>query len=159
MKIYVNEQELNSTLEKEQNLGEVYEEVKKWAESQGKFLLQCLKDGNEAEISELSNIPIGDAERLDFYIGENLDILVDTLLELDRYIDVVGNTLFGRDSLTEKETSDLKDGVIWINEVLVSAKNILKINYDFIYPIPDGRNVTDILNSITSLVPSLTSLS
>jgi hypothetical protein len=158
MKIYVNDQELDSKLETEKTLGEVYLQIKNWAESQGKFLIQCLRDGSEAEPSELQSIPITDSTRLDFYIGENLDILVATLLELDRYIDVIGSTLFGRDSLTDRENTDLKDGIVWIVEVLEAAKNLLKLDYKQIRPIREGRNVNEVIQNIQLISTTLTNL-
>lgn len=159
MKIYVNEEHLDSKLETEETIGEIYEEIKKWAESQGKFLLQCLVDGKELNRDELNQIRIQSTERLDFFVGENLDVLISGLIELDRYIDTVGNTLLGRDSLTEKENRDLKDGVQWIAEVLDSAKNLLKLNYTRITPIPGGNNVKEIIENLTNDIPTLDSIS
>ena len=158
MKIYINEEILNSKIEKEETIGEVYSEIKKWAESQGKFVLQCLVDGTEMQQDQLKNIQIDSAERLDFYVGENLDVLISGLIELDKYIDTVGNTLLGRDSLTEKENRDLKDGVFWISEVMESAKNLLKLDYTKIIPLPGGNTLQEIINSITNDIAHLDSV-
>jgi len=159
MKIYVNEEILDSRIEKEETLGDIYEEIKRWAESQGKFLLQCLVDGKEMQKDELKSILIDSADRLDFYVGENLDVLIAGLIELDKYIDTVGNTLLGRDSLTEKENRDLKDGVHWISEVLDSAKSLLKLDYSRITPIPGGNNLQKIIDNITNDFSKLDSIS
>lgn len=158
MKIYVNEEYIDSKIEKEETVGEVYEEMKKWAESQGKFLLQCLVDGREMERNELNSILIPSTQRLDFYVGENLDVLISGLIELDRYIDTVGNTLIGRDSLTEKEHRDLREGVTWISEVLDSAKNLLKLDYSRITPLPDGNTVQEIVDKLKTGITGLDSI-
>ena len=110
MIIYVNEEVLETKLEEEKTIGEVYQGVNSWIESSGKYLVSCLVDGLEKNPSELNEIQIDSVNRLDFYIGEDIDILIASLLELDKYIDGVGNTLFGRDSLTQNETHDLKEG-------------------------------------------------
>ena len=159
MNIYVNEEILDSRIEKEETLADIYEEIKRWAESQGKFLLQCLVDGKEMQKDELKSILIDSADRLDFYVGENLDVLIAGLIELDKYIDTVGNTLLGRDSLTEKENRDLKDGVQWISEVLDSAKSLLKLDYSRITPIPGGNNLLKIIDNITNDFSKLDSIS
>ncbi len=158
MKIYINEEIVNSKIEKEETIGDVYSEIKKWAESQGKFVLQCLVDGTEMQQEQLNNIQINSAERLDFYVGENLDVLISGLIELDKYIDTVGNTLLGRDSLTEKEHRDLKDGVFWISEVMESAKNLLKLDYNKIIPLPGGNTLQEIISSITNDIAHLDSV-
>ena len=159
MKIYLNEEILDSRIEKEETLADIYEEIKRWAESQGKFLLQCLVDGKEMQKDELKSILIDSADRLDFYVGENLDVLIAGLIELDKYIDTVGNTLLGRDSLTEKENRDLKDGVQWISEVLDSAKSLLRLDYSRITPIPGGNNLLKIIDNITNNFSKLDSIS
>lgn len=159
MKIYINEEILDSKIEKEETIGEIYSEIKKWAESQGKFVLQCLVDGAEMQQEQLNHLEIRSAERLDFYVGENLDVLISGLIELDKYIDTVGNTLLGRDSLTEKEHRDLKDGVHWIAEVMESAKNLLKLDYSKITPLPGGNNLQEIIGSVTADISHLDSIS
>jgi hypothetical protein len=148
MKIYVNEEILDSHLEKEKTLGDVYFEIQKWAESQGKFLLQCMLNGKEMQSEELNKIEISSTERVDFYVGENLDILVNSLIELDKYVDNIGNTLLGRDSLTDKENKDLREGIQWIDDMLVSAKNILRLDFKRITPVP-GRNTLETILKIT----------
>jgi hypothetical protein len=159
MKIYINEEILDSKIDKEETIGEIYSEIKKWAESQGKFVLQCLVDGAEMQQDQLNKLEIRSAERLDFYVGENLDVLISGLIELDKYIDTVGNTLLGRDSLTEKEHRDLKDGVHWISEVMESAKNLLKLDYSKITPLPGGSSLQEIIGSVTQDITHLDSIS
>ena len=159
MKIYINEEILDSKIEKEETVGDIYEEIRKWAESQGKFLINCFVDGKEMNREDLNGVMINSAERLDFYVGENLDVLISGLIELDRYIDTVGNTLLGRDSLTDKENKDLKEGVYWISEVLDSAKNLLKLDYSRITPLPGGKSLNSIISSISNDINHLDSIS
>lgn len=145
MIIYVNEEVLETKLEEEKTIGEVYQGVNSWIESSGKYLVSCLVDGTEKTISELKQIPIDSVKRLDFYVGEDIDILIASLLELDKYIDNVGNTLFGRDSLTQNESQDLKEGLGWIQTVLSSAKTLLRLDYTRIIPHGSDRNMLEII--------------
>lgn len=145
MIIYVNEEVLETKLEEEKTIGEVYQGVNSWIESSGKYLVSCLVDGLEKNPSELNEIQIDSVKRLDFYIGEDIDILIASLLELDKYIDGVGNTLFGRDSLTQNETHDLKEGLSWIQTVLSSAKTLLHLDYTRIIPYGSEFNMLEII--------------
>ena len=159
MQVYINDIQVETQLNNEQNLAEVYEEVKKWAESQGKYLLKCFKDGEEYSLNELSQMEIQPSVRLDFYIGERIDVLVSTLLELDNYIDKVGTTLVGRDSLTEVEQRDLKEGLNWMQDVLLSASQFLNLDYTKIFPIPEGNSVAQIFANLLENSKKLTSSS
>lgn len=84
-----------------------------------------------------------------------MDFLVSTLTELDLYVDKVGSTLFGRDSLTEKESGELSDGIKWIGSVLDSASNLLHLKLDQIKPMGTGNTVSQILAEISSNCGSL----
>jgi hypothetical protein len=152
MNIYVNDEKLNSSLAGERNLGEVYSAVSKWIESQGHYIVHFLVDGVEsASIDTLHSISLDTIQRLDFYSGSELELLSQSIVELDRYIELVGNTVFGRDSLTEKESKDIVEGTAWINEVLHSAKHLLKLDYSDIKPLKVGDTVETVLSSLTNL--------
>lgn len=145
MIIYLNEEILETKLEHEKMVGEVYQAINSWIESKGKYLVNCCVDGISKNLSELKYIEISSVERLDFYVGEDIDILIDSLLELDKYIDNVGNILFGRDSLTQGETTDLKEGLNWIQTVLSSAKTLLRLDYTRIIPYGSEKNMLEII--------------
>lgn len=156
MKIYINDQVVENTLEKEKNLGEIFDGISKWIESQGKYLINYLVDGKEYNQSQLNNIEIDKAERFDFYIGEEIDLLKSTLQEMDKYVDNIGNTIVGRDSLTEKETINLKDGMNWIQSVLDSAENILRVELKKIVPSSNaGKDVKEIVKGLSERINSL----
>lgn len=123
MNIYINDQKLETKLNGETHLGEVLDEIQKWIESNGKYLRHFTVNGQEINRSEVETWGVEKAERIDLVVGEELDIIEDSLVELDRYVDVVGSTLVGRDSLTEKENSDLKEGIPWIESMLLSTKS------------------------------------
>ncbi|TGK22367.1 hypothetical protein EHO61_00880 [Leptospira fluminis] len=148
MEIFVNEQRLESAIENEKNLGEVFDAVGRWVESNGKFLLSCIVDGEEFRSDTMKSKSIDSASKMEFYVGEELDILLSSLNELDAYVDKVGTTLLGRDSLTEKESKELSDGVNWIDSLLRSAGRMLKLRYDQIKPMGTGNNVEEVLAAL-----------
>ncbi|TGL63582.1 hypothetical protein [Leptospira sarikeiensis] len=148
MEIFVNEQKLESVIENEKNLGEVFDAVRRWVENNGKFLLSCVVDGEEFAQSTMRDSSIAKASKMEFFVGEELDILISSLHELDSYVDKVGTTLLGRDSLTEKESKELTDGIEWIESLLQSAGKLLKLKYDQIKPMGTGNTVSDILAAL-----------
>lgn len=154
MQIYINDEKLDSTLDDEQNLGQIFDQITKWIESQGMIILNCMVDGKEPSGDSLHNISINNVNRLDFYIEEKMNILESSLLELDKYIDTIGSTLFGRDSLTEKESSQLSEGVEWVKEVLLSSANILNFKLDE----KKSNKEDNILNIISILVSNVKQL-
>ncbi|HNI91127.1 MAG TPA: hypothetical protein PKX55_23445, partial [Leptospiraceae bacterium] len=125
---------------------DVYDAINQWIESSGKYMVSCIVDGKEKAYSELKDIEIEKVSRLDFYIGEDIDILIASLLELDKYIDNIGNTLFGRDSLTQNETQNLREGLNWIETVLGSARTLLRLDYTRIIPPGSERNMLEIIS-------------
>jgi hypothetical protein len=155
MEIFVNDHKLNVNLEAEKTIGEVFHGVSKWVESNGKYIVSCFADGKDFGISEMGEIEYNRFRRLDFIIGEEMDVLISGLEELDRYIDSIGNTLVTRDSLTENETRDLAEGIIWIDSIITSAKKLLKLKLESIRPMGKGKNVEEILESLHKSVSHL----
>ncbi|XDD50798.1 hypothetical protein AB3N59_03090 [Leptospira sp. WS92.C1] len=150
MEIYINEHLLDSSLENEKKLGEVFGEITKWVEAKGKYLLGCTVDGIEFQSSTMHDQGIETTHKMEFFVGEEMDFLVSTLNELDLYVDKVGSTLFGRDSLTEKESKELSDGAKWIQSVLNSASNLLHLKLDQIKPMGTGNTVAQIVADISA---------
>ncbi|PJZ67387.1 hypothetical protein CH371_04965 [Leptospira wolffii] len=155
MEIFVNDQKLESVIENEKNLGEVFDAVGRWVEVNGKFLLSCLVDGEEFQAGKMRGSSISETAKMEFFVGEELDILISSLNELDAYVDKVGNTLLGRDSLTEKESKELVDGFGWIESLLQSAGKLLKLKYDQIKPMGTGNTVKDILAELNARASKL----
>lgn len=155
MEIYINEQKLETTLNGETYLGQVFDEILKWVESNGKYLRYYAIDGEEISRQEMETVELTKIKRLEMYVGVELDIIEDSLIELDLYVDKVGSTLVGRDSLTEKETSDLKDGIPWIENMLISTKNLLHLNLASIRPMGKGKNVEEIIASLKEVSANL----
>ncbi len=150
MQIFINEEAVESKIENEKNMEDVYSGIKNWAESKGKFLVAFKIDGNEKKDAELKNISINSVSRADFYIGESLDVVISSLSELDLYVDKIGDTLFGRDSLTPKEASDLEEGKKWILTVLESAESILRLDYKKMSPVGIEKTISGIIENLTS---------
>ncbi|WP_411824786.1 hypothetical protein [Leptospira sp. 'Mane'] len=148
MNIYINDQKLETKLNGETHLGEVLDQIQKWIESNGKYLRHFTINGQEINRSEVETWGVEKAERIDLIVGEELDIIEDSLVELDRYVDIVGTTLVGRDSLTEKENLDLKEGMPWIESMILSTKKLLHLNLASIRPMGKGKNVEEIIESL-----------
>ncbi len=148
MNIYINEEKIDTTLNGETQLSQVIDQMTQWIENNGKYLLHFTVDGKEVSSSEIQDLEVSTTERLDFFIGEELDMIENSLVELDSYVDKVGNTLVGRDSLTEQESNDLKEGMPWIESMIFATKNILHLNLSLIRPMGNGKNVEEIIVSL-----------
>lgn len=148
MNIYINEQQLDTKLDGETNLGQVLDQIQKWIEANGKYLRRFTVNGQELNRSDLDSFGIEETERLDLYVGEELDVIEDSLVEVDNYVDKVGSTLVGRDSLTEKEAEDLKEGIPWIISMIRTTTKLLNLNLNLIQPMGKGKNVEEILESL-----------
>lgn len=155
MNIFINEQKLETKLTGETNLAQVLDEIQSWIESNGKYIRHFTVNGLALNRSELESKEIEASDRLDLFVGEELDVIEDSLLEIDTYVDKIGSTLVGRDSLTEKESSDLKEGIPWIVSMIHSTKNLLNLNLSLIRPMGKGKNVEEILDSLSASVSKL----
>lgn len=158
MEIFVNDHKLDVNLETEKTLGDVFQGVSKWVETNGKYIVSCFADGQDFGVQEMGELDYLEIKRMDFIIGEEMDVLISSLEELDRYVDTIGNTLIGRDSLTESETRDLAEGIIWIDSIVTSAKKLLKLKLDAIRPMGKGKNVEEILDHLHKTVTHLESV-
>lgn len=155
MEIFVNNHKLDADLDNEKTIGDIVLGVNNWVESNQKYVVSCFVDGNDYDLSLMEDLDIEKIGRIDFIIGEEMDVLVSSLEELDRYVDTIGSTLIGRDSLTENESRDLSEGIIWIDTVVTSAKKLLKLNLDTIRPMGKGKNVLEILENLHKSVSHL----
>jgi hypothetical protein len=159
MEIFVNNHKLDADLDTEKTIGDIVAGVNNWVESNQKYVVSCFVDGNDYDLSIMEELDIDKIDRIDFIIGEEMDVLVSSLEELDRYVDTIGSTLIGRDSLTENESRDLSEGIIWIDTIVTSAKKLLKLNLDTIRPMGKGKNVLEILDNLHKSVSHLESVS
>ncbi len=128
MQIYVNEQVLDAKLSGEKNIAEVYDAVKSWSHENKKYILGLRVDSQEVVMSALGNISTDGVNRLDFYIGDEMDMVQTTVEELDRYLDQIGSTLFELENLSDLEVSNLKDGMHWIDQIMNSISSILRMD-------------------------------
>ena len=125
MQIYVNDEKLNATLNGEKNLKEIYNSINTWVSENKRYILGTCVDQKEISLGSLERIAIDEAERFDFYIGDELDMLLSSVRELDLYIDQVGSTLFEKEKLSVKEIKDLKEGLKWCRGILQSISGMI----------------------------------
>lgn len=158
MEIYVNNQKIDVRLDNEKTLADIFEGIVHWVESNGKYVVSCYADGKDFGLHDMGSLSFQNVERMDFIIGEEIDVVKVSLEELDSYIDNVGNTLLGRDSLTESETRDLQEGMNWVDSMVTSITKLLRIRMDNIKPMGKGKNVEEILLSLQKNVNHLDSV-
>lgn len=128
MQIYVNEQELDAELDGERNLQEIYDAVGGWIADHKRYILGLQADGEDVPISSLGEIELEAVERLDFYVGDELDMVLATIGELDRYVDQIGATMYELQSLNADDSENLGEGLAWIRQILESFATIMKLD-------------------------------
>ncbi len=125
MQIYVNEQNIQATLTGEKNLEEIYDAINDWISKSKRYILALAVDHRDVPLSSLKKIGADGVRRLDFYVGDEFDMLLKTLAELDEYVDQVGTILFERQQLSSEETENLCGGMEWMQQILESFANII----------------------------------
>ena len=128
MQIYVNDEKLDATLNGEKNLKEVYGFIDSWLSQSKRYILNTSVDQKEVPLNSLAEIPIDTVKRFDFHVGDEMDMLLSSVRELDLYIDQVGSTLFEREKLKVKEVRDLKEGLKWCREILQSISSMVGLS-------------------------------
>ncbi len=148
MQIYVNDEKLTAKLTGEKNLQEVYQSFDKWLSCQKRYILGLQVNGQEVSQGDLAQIQTDTTERLDFYVGDELDILLNSTAELDRYIDQVGAILFEQDILSKEDQKNLKDGLQWVRQILTSIASISGTSLETMDSLVPGNNKGDAIHDI-----------
>ena len=158
LKIFVNEQVLEASLNEEKNLEEVYNSFNEWIVEKNHYILSVKIDKNEIPLTKLKEIAIDDVERLDFYIGNELDMLLASVDELDYYLDQVGSTLFEQEELNKKDCENLEEGIKWVHEILLSIASIMKTDLETISILSadasEMKNLHNILKDLEAYLKS-----
>lgn len=127
MQIFVNEQELDAEMADEKTIAEVYEAVSRWSADNNKYILNLKVDAQEVSLARLKEVATDAVRRLDFYIGDEMDMVLSTLSETDRYIEQIGSTLFEREALDHADRANLVEGVHWMTQIMNSVSSILHL--------------------------------
>lgn len=133
MQIFVNEQELDAEMADEKTVAEVYEAVSRWSADNNKYILNLKVDTEEVSLARLKEVATDAVRRLDFYIGDEMDMVLSTLAETDRYIEQIGSTLFEREALDHNDRANLIEGVHWMMQIMNSVSSILHLELSGVF--------------------------
>jgi hypothetical protein len=128
MQIFVNNQKLEAQFSGMENLAEIYEEMDRWSLENKRYIIGFMVDQQEIPVRDLTEWGMDKIDRLDFMIGDEMDMVLATIEELDRYVDQIGSTLYGISELRENQIGELKEGVHWIFQIMDSLSSILRID-------------------------------
>ncbi|MCB1326458.1 MAG: hypothetical protein H7A21_05940 [Spirochaetales bacterium] len=158
MNIFVNEQQLDAELTDEQNLEQVYAAVNNWIADHKRYILGMRVDSQEVSLSALKELPTSEVQRVDFYVGDELDMVLTTLDELDRYVDQIGSTLFELHQLSESDRTNLSDGMAWIRQILNSFSSIMHIDLGGMNVLVPGSQGSEAIDRILERLERRTQL-
>lgn len=148
MQIYVNEQELDAELTGEKNLQQIYEAVSDWIADHKRYILGLKVDSTDVSLSSLNAIEASGVQRVDFYVGDELDMVLTTVGELDRYVDQIGATLYEIDSVGPEDADNLREGIQWIRQILHSFSSILSLDLSAMSVLVPGSQGSEAIDRI-----------
>lgn len=148
MQIYVNEQELDAQLTGEQNLAQIYNAVSEWIAGHNRYILSMRVDSQDVALSGLDDIGMESVARVDFYVGDELDMVLTTLGELDRYVDQIGSTLYESEGVAEKDILNLNEGMQWIRQILSSFSSIINLDLGSMSVLVPGSEGSEAIDRI-----------
>ncbi|MBI3394309.1 MAG: hypothetical protein HY042_00585 [Spirochaetia bacterium] len=128
MKVFVNEQPLDAQMADNEGPVQVYQAVDSWVRENHRFLLGMRADGVEILPGDLDAVEPGSVDRLEFFVGDEIDMVLVTVEELDNYVDQVGSTLFENERVSPEEKTQLCEGIQWIRQVMDSVSHILRLD-------------------------------
>ena len=141
MEIFVNDDKLQAEWKSDETLDSIYKTIETWIEKNDRYLLNVEADSKEISFKDLTHLLVEDIKRLDFYIGDEIDMLLTTLKELDTYIDQIGITLIKKEHLIAEDISKLEEGFEWSREVLSYISSVLKLDIVATYKFSNNKNI------------------
>lgn len=155
MNIFINDEKLDARIEDSESVSDVYDHVSGWLKKNNRYILGFRVDDKEVSSEEITDVQ--DAERIDFVVGDEKEMVISIVHELDRYLDQAGTYLYEKHSLNTDEMNQLVAGVEWINQVLDSLSVIVGLDYTVLtVPMPDG-NPSEPVESVRSTLRNLVS--
>lgn len=161
MQIFVNDSELEAKLTDEENLGQVYESVSDWIRSHNRYVLGVSVDNLDVAPETLGQFSPARVSRIDFRVGDEVQMMAESAQELDDYVDRIGHALFDRTHLTEQEISNLRDGTKWIVQIIETSCGILRLKpEEILCPVvgPEEAGAVSVKELLTALSEAASAL-
>lgn len=145
MQIIVNGSEIDFTLEKENTLSDIIEQLKKWAGTEGYHVLDYRADLS-SEGEAVPETPAADIDLLEVSIGSTDDLIAVNLADYNDYLDkagtfIAGKVQEGRD-LTPAERTELNEAIAYLTEAVLALSEKLGSN-DRLEQAVSGLNADD----------------
>lgn len=154
MQIFVNDSELEAKLTDEQDLSQVYTSVSDWIRSHNRYVLGVAVDSLDVAPESLGQLTPERVKRIDFRVGDEVQMMAESAAELDDYVDRIGRTLFDRTHLTAQEIHNLREGTKWIVQIIETSCGILRLKpEDILCPVvgPEEAGAVSVKELLTAL--------
>lgn len=160
MDIFVNDEKLEFTLEKEATLQEILNHIQEWAAKRELYLI----DYELASHDEDGPFHSGNIKELYLKLGDRTDLIRYNLIEMQKYIERVlrflGDKVKSNETLSEEEEAQLLEGKEWLGESLVSSHHLLtgkeNNNDTFLKPLQDAKSIEEHVSAMTYIFDQLT---
>ncbi len=143
-KIYINDELIDVVIQKEKNIGQIYDSLDRWLSQEQKTIYSIKVDQREtvlstAEQQSWKKIATNQVERLDFCVCDKAEILLAGLAEWQQYLDRVGSFLFEKNNKLYEDKEDSLDSP----ENRIKTKK--KSAFTFLF---SSKDINDLLEGI-----------
>lgn len=127
MQIYVNSQPLDYQLEESATLSEIITNVQEWAKKSDMFILDYNVIPEKEQLEK--NLTSDDIDKLNIELGNSEDVILKSVLDLNHYIDKMGNFLAVNphlEELSDENYSIINEGLKYIAEAIIQLKEKIR---------------------------------
>ena len=131
MKIQINGHEIDYLFEQENSLKDIVEFIMDWSAKRRLVLYSCFADEVEFLPEAVPDISPENIEILNFDVKSQVDIVMSSFEEADNYCNRLIQLSENKDhKLNDAMLTDIKNGLVWIADLMRSTANILSIDLD-----------------------------
>ncbi len=158
MQVLVNEKPLEFKLENEIRLEQVLEHVQEWASQKNFYILDYEALGKENQ-SVGEKALSSEIETVSIQLGDQRDLIVENLEEVNRYIDKVGSYLAERVTLeqavAEDKALEIREGLNWVGDSIKSIEKQLLVKKSEFKVLLNNISNLDIKNDTLEIIENL----
>lgn len=133
MRILMNHQEIDFSLENEKKAGDVIESLKKWSSERGLVFIHAIIDDQPCNLDAIPDVTIEEVSTINCIIQSKSDIVFSSADEAmdycDRIVDFIADALQdGVEEIDKDNLENLISGTEWLTDVMTYIVHLLGID-------------------------------
>lgn len=156
MEIYVNQQKLEFSLEKEQTLAQVVQNLANWTKKEGFFIDKLFVNSQDIELEGAfsSSLDVKDIKKIELLVKGSLEQVEEILPSLKQYVErFIEEIKKGEQSFCKNKQEKL-EGLAWVTETLMLIAENLKVLPQHVFV--EGRTFEELINFFKVSLSALT---